>query len=308
MIHAAATDESERLAASYRACSKLAQRAASSFYLSFWLLPKRQRLATCALYAFYRHTDNLVDAPSAEMTTSARHRALDHWKTELEKSLRGDYAADMLLAAVADTTRRYQIPPAYLFAAIDGVRMDLAGAGYETAADLETYCYRVASVVGLACIHVWGFHDDRAIEAATQCGYAFQWTNILRDCVEDARTGRIYLPRETIRQAGSSPDDLLAPSQRERLAHVIAEESARAKIYFDRAAPLTNYLSRDGKRVFSAMFRTYRELLDRVERAGGGILDRRVRIPAWRKAHIAASALFDFRKPVMRVAAGQHAS
>ena len=107
-----------------------------------------------------------------------------------------------------DTVARYRIPIEYLTAVIDGVEMDLAGQRYETFEELEQYCERVASVVGLACIHIWGFRDERALEPARRCGVAFQLTNILRDLKEDAGRGRVYLPGEDLQRFGYREDEL----------------------------------------------------------------------------------------------------
>ena len=110
-----------------------------------------------------------------------------------------DHAA---LEALHDTIDRYRIPVQYLEDVLDGVEMDLEPVCYATFADLKLYCYRVASAVGLACIHIWGFSDERAKDYAEQAGYAFQLTNILRDLGEDAARGRVYVPADELARFG----------------------------------------------------------------------------------------------------------
>lgn len=275
------------LAESYRRCSVHARRAASSFYLAFWLLPSAKRRAMCALYAFLRRADDIGDAA---LPVERRRIELEALREALVRAFDGD-AADPLLPALVDTVRRYAIPREYLFDALDGVAMDLDERRYATAAELEAYCYRVASVVGLSCIHIWGFRSPAAFEPARRCGLAFQWTNILRDLGEDAARGRVYLPLDDLRRRGYAPEELVDGVADARFAAVLADQVAVARRHFAAASELSNYLSADGRRAFAAMYATYRDLLDRVERAGSDVLTRRVRVPTWRKVQLAARAL-----------------
>ena len=131
------------------------------------------------------------------------------------------------LPALADTVRRYRIPPEHLYAVIDGVEMDLDSRRYETFEELQPYCERVASAVGLACIHVWGFRGPGAFEPARNAGIALQLTNVLRDLKEDAAAGRVYLPLNDLRDCGYSVDDLMAGVDDERFRRLMAIEVAR---------------------------------------------------------------------------------
>jgi phytoene synthase len=282
-----ATSTAVSLAESHAHCARLARKAASNFYLAFWLLPAAKRRAMCALYAFLRRADDIGDAATP---IPQRRADLASWRESLDRALAGE-CTDPLLPALVDTIRRYDIPRSYLFDALDGVAMDLDARRYETAADLEEYCYRVASVVGLSCICIWGFRSAAAFEPARRCGLAFQWTNILRDLGEDAARARVYLPIEDLRRHAYRPEELSAGVADSRFEAVLADQIAVARGHFAAAAELPRHLSADGRRVFAAMFATYRDLLDRVERAGGDVLARRVRVPAWRKVQLAVRAL-----------------
>ena len=187
--------------ASYQFCAKIAQREARNFYHAFLLLPRDRRLAMCALYAFLRHTDDLADEPG---TAEQKTAALEQWRGALDAALEGQALAWPGLPAVADTVSRRSIPHEYLHAVIDGVSMDMQPRGFADFGELADYCYHVASVVGLCCIHIWGYRSDggRAERLAEGCGIALQLTNILRDIREDARNGRIYLPREEMDRFG----------------------------------------------------------------------------------------------------------
>src|SRR5262249_19426417 len=167
-------------------------------------LPRRQRLHTCALYSFLRVCDDLADGPGE---VAAKRRQLDDWRRRLDRALAGSYSHP-LHAAFHEAVVEHAIPPAYLHAALDGVCMDLDVARYATFDDLYLYCYRVASVVGLSCVHVWGCPGVAARPHAEAAGVAFQLTNILRDLAEDAGRGRVYLPAEDLERFGYGPGQL----------------------------------------------------------------------------------------------------
>ncbi len=256
----------------------------------------------CALYAFLRRVDDIGDEATGDAPAGPDDRPLrlSALRASLVDALKGEFH-EPLFAALADTVTRFGIPAQYLHATIDGVEMDVSGGGYETFADLAQYCHRVASVVGQACIHVWGFTDDRAIELAAQCGLAFQLTNILRDLREDAAQGRVYLPADELRQFGYTADDLRRGILDDRFRALLRFQVERAEAYYRKAAELSQYLHADGRRIYSAMFRTYHRLLEKVRRLEGGRPGHRVRLAPWEKLCTAAEALF---LPVRLPAAG----
>jgi phytoene synthase len=170
------------VARSYALCETVARRQAGNFYPAFRVLPTGQRRSMCALYAFLRMADDISDEPGE---LAVKQRQLDQWRAGLDRALAGEYT-HALYPALHHTVFVHAIPPHYLHAALDGVGMDLWLTAYNTFDDLRKYCYHVASVVGLACIHIWGFSDRRATHFAELAGIAFQLTNILRDLGEDA--------------------------------------------------------------------------------------------------------------------------
>lgn len=275
------------LTASHRYCAELARREAGNFYHAFRLLPRAQRRAMSALYAFMRVTDDVTDGPGE---ASAKRRALASWQQELELALAGVYAHP-LHAAFHDTVRSYGIPRAYLNAVLEGVGMDLEPVRFATFADLYRYCYRVASVVGLSCIHIWGFSDERAKEYAKAAGIAFQLTNILRDLGEDAARGRVYLPREDLERFGYDEDALRRGERNPAFRALMQFEAERARRHYDQSLPLAALLPPPGRAVFQVMSRTYRGLLDAIEAADFGVFDRHVRLSRWRKLWWVVQAL-----------------
>ena len=224
-----------------------------------------------------------------------------------------DHAA--VLTAFADVARRRDIPPGLPRDVIDGVAADLAGpppafgeprAYFDDAGQRDAYCYQVAGAVGLCCLHVWGCEDlnGHAREPALACGRAFQRTNILRDLAEDALSGRVYLPADRLTQFGVEPADLLGPSDdpildavrdgepvRRRLERLLRCEADEIGAEYAAAEPLFEFVSPHGRGVLHAMFAIYGGLLNRVEAAGIDVLDRRVRVPTWRKLAAVAGGL-----------------
>jgi phytoene synthase len=275
------------LAASYAACETIARRAASNFYPMFRFLPAPQRRAMCAIYAFMRIADDIGDEPGVVDT---KREQLQHWREGLRLALAG--AGDHAIhPALADTLRRFAIPAKYLEGALDGVEMDLSPAHYATFVELQNYCYHVASVVGLACIHIWGFHGERAEEYAINAGIAFQLTNILRDLGEDAARGRIYLPSEDLERFGYGAEQLRQSVRDERFRELMRFQIARAREFYEAAWPLVPLLQPAGRTVFLAMARTYRALLDEMERRDYDVFSKRVRVSRWRKLMVVLGAL-----------------
>jgi phytoene synthase len=228
----------------------------------------------CALYTFLRVADDISDEPG---DIAEKRRRIDDYREGLNRSLAGNMTHPFLFA-FADTVRRHGIPVEYLYAALDGVSMDLDVSEYETFDDLYRYCYRVASVVGLSCIHIWGFRDGRAKEYAEAAGIAFQMTNILRDLGEDASLGRVYLPRRDMEQFGYTSEQL---SRRERgpaFESLMSFEAARAQEYYEKGSRLVPLLQPAGRAVFLVMLRTYRRLLGRIVASRFDVFGRRIRV------------------------------
>ncbi|MCI0741872.1 MAG: squalene/phytoene synthase family protein [Gemmataceae bacterium] len=275
------------LARSYRYCEALSRQAAGSFYPAFHVLPRPQRWAMCALYAFLRIADDLCDEPGA---VPDKRRRLSEWRSGLEQALAGAFSHPGH-EALCHAVRTFAIPPVYLQAVLDGVEMDLEPIGFPAFADLRVYCYRVASAVGLACIHIWGFTDERAKEFAENAGLAFQLTNILRDLGEDAARGRVYLPREDLDRFGYSADALRRRERSEAFRKLMRFEVERARGYYDAAWPLVPLLSREGRAIFLLMAKSYRGLLEEIEKRDYDVFSARITLGRWKKWRFALEAL-----------------
>jgi phytoene synthase len=278
---------SPALARSYAYCERLARREAGNFYHAFQLLPRAQRRSMCALYAFLRVSDDLTDGAGP---LAQKRAELERWSQQWDAALAGSYSHP-LHAALCHTVRVHAIPPGYLQEALVGVGMDLDTERYDTFADLYRYCYRVASVVGLSCIHIWGFEDERARVPAEAAGIAFQLTNILRDLREDAERGRVYLPREDLERFGYPEEQLRRGERNERFRALMTFEAERAYGYYEAARSLAGLLQPAGQAVFQVMLRTYRGLLDAIVQRDYDVFSGRVRLSPWHKLWLAAQAL-----------------
>ena len=273
-------------------CGEVLAASRSSFALPIRLLPTAKRRAMTALYAFCRRADDIVDAPAPATAAGIddehrerRQAELASFRQGFTSAVAGGDCEDPVLRAMARVVRAYAIPTRALFAVLDGVEQDLALEQYagnkaclfESLDELHRYCRRVASAVGLASIHIWGFNGPAALPAADACGLAFQLTNILRDVTEDLDRGRIYLPREDLAACGVSPELLrqaaagTASLEDRGLVRLRDQFVVHTQQLYAEAARLDRFLSRDGRRIFRAMFGIYRSIFAAVASAGTGI-------------------------------------
>jgi phytoene synthase len=277
---------------SYRQCARLSRTQARNFYYSFLCLPAPKRAAMCAIYAFMRCSDDISD----DERTGDRNARMDAWRAALDRTLDGDYGESPLLPAFHDTVRRYKIPHEYFHAVIDGAVMDLEPRRYEAFEDTYKYCYHVAAVVGLVCIHVFGFQDRSALEYAEYNGIAFQLTNILRDLREDALMGRVYLPQEDLLRFGYKETELEQGVENDAFRELMRFEVKRAREYYDRAAPLVSLIEPDSRPCLNAMRAIYGGILDRIVAQNYSVFSRRARVPTWKKVLIASQAWWQSRR------------
>ena len=272
---------SPEVSESYDWCRRLARSRARNFYYSFLLLSQDQRNAICAVYAFMRECDDLSDEPGAQRS------ALDHWRVDLDRALRGDFAGHRCWPALEDAVRRYAIPHRYLHEMIDGVSSDIEPRRMQTFDELYRYCYLVASVVGLTIIHIFGFDSPAALPLAEKCGIAFQLTNILRDVREDRERGRVYLPSEDLLRFGVDSDRLVRD---EAFLNLMRFEAARASAFYSEALPLLDLVHPKSRASLWALIEIYRQLLGRIQQSNYDVLDRRIRLSGVEKSAIVLRA------------------
>ena len=276
---------------SYRFCEGVARARAKNFYYSFLLLEPAQRNAMCAVYAFMRHCDDLSDDPAAGGELGASE-SVAGWSAQLDRALAGDLPDHPIWPAFHDTVQRYAIPHRYFHEMIDGITSDLEPRQIQTFEELYDYCYKVASVVGLTVIHIFGFESPDALRLAEECGIAFQITNILRDVREDAELNRLYLPQEDLDRFGVTFAQLRLGTEDDGFRRLMKFEAERARDYYRRSEPLTNLIQPKSRRSLWALREIYVRLLNKIEAANFNVLSRRVRVPTATKLGLLVLAWF----------------
>jgi 15-cis-phytoene synthase len=261
-----------QLAVAYSVCRSIARSAAKNFYYAFLVLPKPKRQALCAVYAFMRRCDDIADNPS--LSPRQRAEKLREWLDAVHRAVAGYPTDDPVPLALTDAQRRWKIPVELLDQLAAGTAMDVAeeaeqGADvpnvpYKTFDDLYLYCYRVASVVGLVCIRVFGYRDPSAEPLAEKLGLAFQLTNIIRDVKEDAAMGRIYLPQEDLDRFGISAADFRGQTDAARFHDLLAMEAERAREAYVAAEELIPLISEDSQPALWVLATIYQRLLEKI--------------------------------------------
>ncbi len=271
--------------ASYAYCRRIARSRAKNFYYSFVLLSKPQKNAMCAMYAFMRFCDDLSDEPGAKAAS------VERWRGELAEALNGRYSDHPVWPGFHDAVQRYAIPQSYFFDMIDGVLSDFGLRHIETFAQLYDYCYKVASVAGLATIHIFGFCDRQALILAEKCGIAFQLTNILRDVREDAENGRVYLPADDLASFGVTSAEFLTTVPSAAFRSLMTFEVDRARAYYNESRPLLSLVDRRSRSSLWALITIYSRLLDRIRACNFDVLSQRVSLTGFEKSWIVLRAL-----------------
>jgi 15-cis-phytoene synthase len=283
-----------QLVMAYSVCKGITRQNAKNFYYGFLVLPRRKREALCAVYAFMRRCDDITDDP--KLSPPERRQQLDSWLDALHRAQQGHPTDDAILLALTDAQRRYAIPAGLLDELAHGTSMDVEETAavsndhsvihYQTFEDLRLYCYRVASVVGLVCIHIFGYRDPAAEPLAERCGLAFQLTNIIRDVKEDASLGRVYLPEEDLAKSGLSLSDVLNASDPAKLRPVLALEADRAREFYASGDELIAYVAEDSQPALWVLVNIYRGLLEKITLKQYDVFTAKVALSTWEKLRI----------------------
>jgi len=264
-------------------CQQKAAQSGSSFYYSFMFLPPERRRGIVALYAFCREVDDVVD----EVTDPEVARAkLAWWRREIAAAYDGS-PQHPVAQALQPVVARFALPQAHLQTIVDGMAMDLEQARYPDFAGLETYCHKVAGVVGLLSAEIFGLTEARTQDYARDLGIAFQLTNIIRDVGEDARRGRIYLPQDELARFGVAPSTLLRAEGGDAFRDLMAFQVERARSWYDRALAALPAADRRAQKTGLIMAAIYRTLLDEIARDSDAVLRGRVSLTPLRKLWIA---------------------
>ncbi|MFI5268252.1 MAG: phytoene/squalene synthase family protein [Chloroflexota bacterium] len=279
-----ALDQEVLLAYDY--CRDLTKREAKNWYYGFISLPPEKRRAIYAAYAFSRECDDDSDTGGS---LESKRAAIARTRVRLELAYSGQ-TDDPILLALGDASRRYDIPRNYFDELIAGVEMDLEVNRYATFEELRLYCYRVASIVGLICLQIFGYSDPRAPRFGADLGLALQLTNILRDVKEDAELGRIYLPLDEMKRFGYFEEDLLAGVYNEAFRRLMAFQAERAWHFHNSGHRLLPLLDVRARACTATMQGIYREVLQRIQAADYAVFDGRISLSGRDKLGLTAGA------------------
>ena len=273
------TASPEQISKAYEVVAASTKAASSNFYYAFVTLPADKRKAVYAGYSFCRMADDIVD--NGELGDQAGE-ALDTLKTKLAEAYAGKAVEDMWLA-LGHTLNKYPIDVQHLLDVVDGCRMDLDGATYETFDDLKKYCKRVASSTGLALIEVFGYDDKRAVDYAIDLGIALQLTNILRDITEDLEIGRVYLPTNELAEYGVSIEDIRRKRVTPEFTRFMKFQVERARKYLNSGMRLFPLLDKQSRSCPEIMTNVYERLLSKIEKNQYDVLNRRTGLSRFQK-------------------------
>ncbi len=285
------------LDAAYDLCRRITKAEAKNFYYAFRTLPAFKRRAIYAAYAFCRLCDDISDE---DMSREERFDGFRGVRESLAQA-RQDRCDEPVFAALGDSAKRFGIPWQHFDEIVSGVEMDLDISRYETFDDLRGYCHKVASVVGLVSIEIFG-HDDHpeAEKYAVDLGLAMQLTNILRDIKEDAERDRVYIPQDELRRFGYSEDDLTNGVVNEPFRELMRFQVRRAREFFDSGRKLIPLLEPDARACTAVLIGVYASVLDRIEALDYDVFSQRVSLSTGQKLMTMAKLWTMSRVPGLR--------
>ena len=269
-------------------CTASTKNSGSNFYYSFLFLPRGRREAMYTVYTFCREVDSAVDD---SLPGSDPQEELSRWRKEVSAAYGGTPTSPVTISLAAHL-QHLDIPEEYFQELITGVESDLTTTRYATFDDLQPYCYRVASVVGLICLKIFGTRAPQATEYAINLGLAFQLTNILRDIGSDAARDRIYLPQEDMARFGYTEQDLFEKRYSSAFVELMKFECARAHELYAKAKHAFDSLPHEDQRalVVSEIMRgVYSRILKQIEISGYRIFGPRIRLSSIHRLLIAAT-------------------
>lgn len=269
----------------YAYCRAITKTRAQNFYYAFLTLPSHQRRSIYAAYAFCRTCDDYSDEGDSIPEKAAR---LTEFRKKFDAAASGK-AQDKLFIALHNSIEVHHIPHHYFHEIIDGMEMDLKYSRYATFEELQRYCYHVASVVGLICLEIFTYTDQKAKDYAVALGTAMQLTNILRDIAEDAARGRIYIPQEDLRKFHYTEQELLAGTLNDSFKELMRFEVQRARSYFEISRKLESLVPPRPGACISVLRGLYEHILSRIEAADYNVFRKRISLPVSQKLMLTGS-------------------
>ena len=241
----------------------ITRKSASNLALAFILLPKEKRMGMATLYAFCREVDDIADEDA--MPVEERRRQLSLWRSDVHAACQGGAPSLPVVRELQPVIVRYGLKFALFEELLRGVEMDLETKRYPTFAELDGYCYRVASVVGLLSIEIFGYRNAGCQEYAVHLGKALQLTNILRDVRSDGERGRIYLPETELQRFGVAAEEILEFKYSTRYFALAQNTAQRARGFYQQARKALPAEDRRSMASAELMGSVYWRLLEKLE-------------------------------------------
>ncbi len=245
---------------------EITKKSASNLALAFILLPREKREAMSALYAFCREVDDVADEENEPV--DVRRERLQEWLEDIRAACADGRPKFPVNREIQPVAARFGLPVELFEELIRGCEMDLDTKRYQTFEDLELYCYRVASVVGLLSIEIFGYANPACKDYAVHLGKALQLTNILRDVKTDAELGRIYLPLDELQKFEVRPEELLNFEYSERYRRLAESVADRAREFYRKANEALPQEDRQAMGSAELMGSVYWRLLRKLEKRG----------------------------------------
>jgi phytoene synthase len=242
----------------------LTKKSGSNLALAFILLPREKRDAMAALYAFCRAVDDVADED--QVPTEKRREQLAAWREDIRRACENRNPQFVLNQEFQPVIQKFKLPFPLFDDLIKGCEMDLETLRYGSFEELEIYCHRVASVVGLLSIEIFGYQNPACRDYAISLGKALQLTNILRDVKNDAARGRIYLPLSELKKFNVSEAEILKSEYSDRYLALAANTAERAKNFYRLARKTLPPGDRKSMTAAELMGSVYWQLLQKLER------------------------------------------
>ncbi|MDD5120569.1 MAG: phytoene/squalene synthase family protein [Candidatus Omnitrophica bacterium] len=280
----------KELLSGFKEAKRITKKFAKTFYLASLFLPKDRKYAGYSVYALCRLSDEAVDNSAICNQTDI----LLGLEEKISAAYSGCKLNEPLLAAFRETVKKYKIPKECFDELIEGMRMDLKIKRYPDFSALYKYCYRVAGVVGLIMIKIFGYKDASCRDYGIKLGIAMQLTNILRDINEDIGRGRIYLPQDEMLKFNVSESQLIKGLNNEGFKNLMRFQIERCRKYYEESSAGIKLIdSRLSRLVVMVMKETYCGILDEIKKNNYDIFSKRVFVSKSRKIAIISKILWE---------------
>ena len=272
-------------------CKQKTKESHSSFLTAFIFLKKEKREALTALYAFCREVDDIADECLDHEIAS---RKLNWWREEIERLFKSE-PQHPVSKALHPFISHFNLSKNYFIEIIDGMEMDVKFNRYESFEQLQLYCYRVASCVGILSANIFGFKNKNTLDFAKNLGIALQLTNIIRDLGEDARRGRIYIPLDELKKLDVSEEEIISLKNSKKIKDLVKNQSDRAKQFYDLAIKTLPKEDKKSQKIGLVMGNIYYVLLNEILKDDPEkILNQKTILPGFRKLRISILTMLGF--------------